>query len=103
MAEPRSTFSESWHRVAHQRPSLRPDVRVRRQNFRGERWFVLENPFTNDFFRLRPAAYEFVARLDPQRTVEEVWHATLEKFPDEAPGQEAITLGSLMPETYATN
>jgi cob(I)alamin adenosyltransferase len=64
MAEAQATFSESWYRVANQRLCLRPSVKVRRQNFRGERWFVLENPFTNEFFRLRPAAYEFLARLE---------------------------------------
>ena len=65
MAANPSTFSESWYRIAKQKISLRPSVRVRRQNFRGERWYVLENPFSNQFFRLRPAAYEFVARSVP--------------------------------------
>ena len=90
MAEAPQTFSESWYRVANQRISLRPAVRVRRQNFRGERWIVLENPFSNQFFRLRPGAYEFVARLRPGRTVEEVWQDCLQRFPDDAPGQEAV-------------
>ncbi len=90
MAEPQATFSESWHRVAGQRLCLGAGVKVRRQDFRGERWFVLENPLTNEFFRLTPAAYAFVARLDPRRTVEEVWQECLEKLPEEAPGQEAV-------------
>ena len=85
-----ATFSESWHRVADQRISLRPGVKVRRQNFRGERWHVLENPFTNQFFRLRPAAYEFVVRLRPEVTVEQAWQQCMERFPDEAPGQGAV-------------
>ncbi len=63
---------------------------VRRQNYRGERWIVLENPFSNQFFRLRPAAYEFVARLRPDCTVQEAWQQCLNRFPDEAPGQEAV-------------
>ncbi|PYK97178.1 MAG: hypothetical protein DME19_17155 [Verrucomicrobia bacterium] len=82
MAAPSSTFSESWHRVANQRLCLRAGVKVRRQNFRGERWFVLENPLTNEFFRLTPAAYAFVARLDPKRSVDEVWRECLEKAVD---------------------
>jgi putative peptide zinc metalloprotease protein len=90
MAENSSTFSESWYRIANQRISLRSSVKVRRQNFRGQRWFVLENPFSNQYFRLRPAAYEFVARLRPDRTVEQVWKECLERFPDDAPGQEAV-------------
>ena len=75
-----STFSESWYRVAAQRIALRAGVVTRRQNYRGERWIVLENPFSNQFFRLRPEAFEFVARLRPDRTVEEVWRECLERF-----------------------
>src|SRR2546423_6954227 len=101
MAEPQATFSESWYRVANQRISLRSGVKIRRQNLRGERWFVLENPFTNEFFRLRPGAYEFVGRLGPERTVEEVWRECLEKSPDDAPGQEAVL--QLLAQLYFAN
>src|SRR3954453_4670866 len=78
------TFSESWYRVANQKICLRPGVRVRRQNFRGERWMVLENPFSNQFFRLRPAAYEFVARLRPDCAVEEALKGCLDQYVDDA-------------------
>lgn len=101
MPEPHSTFSESWHRVAGQRISLRPSVRARRQRFRGERWVVLDDPFNNQFYRLRPEAYEFVARLDPRRTVEEVWRECIERFPGEAPGQEAVI--QLLSQLYHAN
>lgn len=90
MAAPLNTFAENWYRLADQRIYLRQGVTVRRQNFRGQRWIVLENPFRNQFFRLRPEAYEFVGRLRPDRTVEEVWRECLEKAPDAAPGQEAV-------------
>jgi putative peptide zinc metalloprotease protein len=95
------TFSESWYRVANQKICLRPVVKVRRQNFRGERWIVLENPFSNQYFRLRPAAYEFVARLRPDRTVEQVWQQCLERFPDAAPSQEAVI--QLLSQLYFSN
>lgn len=101
MAEVTQTFSESWYRIANQRISLRPGVNVRRQNFRGQRWIVLENPFSNQFFRMRPAAYEFVARLRPDRTVAEVWQECLNRFPNEAPGQEAVI--QLLSQLYFAN
>ncbi len=84
------TFSESWYRIADERVSLRTHVKARRQYFRGEKWFVLYDPFSNQFFRLRPAAYDFVARLTLDRTVEEVWKESLTHNPDEAPGQEDV-------------
>ena len=73
--------------MAAQKICLRLGLTVRRQFFRGERWIVIEDPFTNQFFRLRPPAYEFVARLRPDKTIEDVWRECLDKFPDEAPGK----------------
>ena len=101
MAEAPGTFSESWYRIANRRIYLRPGVVVQRQRYRGERWFVLQNPFSNQFFRLRPAAYEFVGRLRPERTVQEVWQECLTRFPDEAPGQEAVL--QLLSQLYFAN
>jgi putative peptide zinc metalloprotease protein len=90
MPKPGKTFSESWHRVARLKVALRPTVVVKRQFFRGEKWYVLHDPFNNQFFRLRPEAYEFIIRLRPDRTVEEVWEKCLDRYPDEAPGQEDV-------------
>ncbi len=101
MPQPQPTFSESWYRLANQRIYLRPGVEVRRQRYRGERWMVLQNPFSNQFFRLRPAAYEFVARLRPERTVQEVWQECISRFPDDAPGQEAVL--QLLAQLYHAN
>ena len=101
MADGAGTFSESWYRIANQRLSLRADVVVQRQRFRGERWIVLQHPFASRFFRLRPAAYEFVARLSPQKTVQEAWLECVNRYPDEAPGQEAVI--QLLSQLYFAN
>ena len=95
------TFSESWHRVAGLRVSLRPTVKVRKQLFRGETWYVLNDPFNNQFFRLRPEAHDFIVRLRPDRTVEEVWKECLDRHPDEAPGQEDVI--QLLTQLYLSN
>lgn len=101
MAEAPQTFSESWYRIAEQSVSLRPGVKVRRQFFRGELWYVLEDPFNNQFFRLRPNAHEFVIRLRPNRTVQQVWAECLERDPNGAPGQEEIL--RLISQLYFAN
>ena len=67
------TFSESWHRVADLRVSIRQAVPIRKQLFRGDTWYVLQDPFNNQFFRLRPEAHEFIVRLRARRTVRQVW------------------------------
>lgn len=96
-----SQYSESWFRLAGQRVALRPHVRVLRQRFRGERWFVLHDPFTNQFFRLRPAAWDFVARLGLDRTIDAVWNEAVERDPLEAPGQEEAL--RLLAQLYNAN
>lgn len=101
MATAQHTFSESWYRIADKRLSLRPYAEVHRQYFRGEKWFVVHDPFNNQFYRLRPAAYQFVARLRPNRTVQDVWHECIDKFPDTAPGQEEVI--RLLSQLYHAN
>ena len=70
-------FSESWHRIASHRAWLHPSVEVQRQTFRGRPWHVLRDPFSNQFFRLPPAVYQFIARLNPGKTIEQVWRECL--------------------------
>jgi putative peptide zinc metalloprotease protein len=101
MTESSRTFSDVWYRVARQTVTLRPRVEVRRQVFRGEPWHVLYDPFNNQFFRVRPEAYAFIARLRPDRTVEDDWQETLDDDPDGAPGQEDVI--QLLAQLYHAN
>ena len=95
------TFSESWHRVADLRVRLRHAVSIRKQLFRGETWYVLQDPFNNHFFRLRPEAYQFIVRLRADRTVGQVWENCLERNPNGAPGQDDVI--QLLSQLYHAN
>ena len=97
----RAIFSESWHRVAGQKLRLRPSVAIRRLTFRGERWHVAQDGFTNQFFRFREEAYDFVARLDGTRTVDEIWADCVRRRPDTAPGQGEVV--TLLAQLYQAN
>src|SRR4030042_1403923 len=93
MAVERPTFHESWYRVAPLRPRLLSTVQVHRQHFRGQMWYVLENPSNNEFSRISETAWRFIGMLDGRRTVADVWRACNEQFGDAAPTQgEAIQL-----------
>jgi putative peptide zinc metalloprotease protein len=97
----RPTFSESWYRVADLRPRLRPAVQIYRQHFRGQTWHVIQDPASNQFFRLNEEAHRFVALLDGRRTVAEVWKICSELGGDAAPTQgEAI---QLLGQLYTSN
>lgn len=101
MAEQRALFSESWHRVAAQKLRLRPSVTIRKQYFRGDIWHIAQDGFTNQFYRFRPEAYDFIARLDGTKTVEEIWMGCLERNADRAPGQGEIVM--MLAQLYQAN
>ncbi len=101
MADNTNTFSEVWYRVANQSVTLRAQVKIQRQFFRGEKWYVIEDPFNNQFFRIRPAAYDFLARLNSRQTLEETWLECIQSNPDETPGQEEVI--QLLSQLYHAN
>ncbi len=95
------TFDDAWHQVSELKLTLRAGVSVRRQHFRGERWYVVQDPFANQFYRVRPAAYRFLIRLRRDRTVEQVWQERLDADGDEAPGQGEVI--HLLGQLYQAN
>lgn len=101
MASGDKIFHESWYRIADQCIALRPTVITQRQIFRGQKWFIVRDPFSNQYYRLAPESYQFIARLSPNKTVETVWKETLEQFPDTAPSQGDII--ELLAQLYHAN
>lgn len=94
-------FHESWYRIANQRASLRSSVRIHRQMYRGVKWYVLYDPFTNQYYRLQQGAWEFIVRLDNRRTIEDVWYELLRLDPDNAPGQGEVI--DILAQLYQAN
>ncbi len=101
MAVDRPTFHESWYRVGQLCPRLLSSVQVYRQHFRGQMWYVLENPSSNEFSRISSDAYHFIGLLDAKRTVAEVWKICNEKFGDNAPTQPEVI--QLLGQLYCSN
>ena len=82
--------SEQWWRVANLQPSLLPQVRVRRQQLRGERWYVLANDATGVHHRINDAAYHFIGRCDGRYTVQQVWNALVKLHGTEVLSQQEL-------------
>jgi len=101
MVVERPTFHEAWYRVARLRPRLLASVQVYRQHFRGQMWYVLENPANNKFSRMSTDAYHFIAMLDGRRTVADVWHTCSEQLGDRAPTQGEVI--QLLGQLYSSN
>jgi len=97
----RPTFSESWYRVAELSPRLRATVQIHRQFFRGQTWHVLQDPASNQFFRLNEPAYRFVGLMDGRRRVAEIWKITSAELGDSAPTQGEVI--QLLGQLYTSN
>ncbi len=97
----RPTFSETWYRVADLYPRLRSTVQVHRQHFRGRMWHVLQDPSSNQFFRLNEPAYWFVGMLNGKRTIADIWRVCNEQLGDSAPTQGEVI--QLLGQLYTSN
>jgi putative peptide zinc metalloprotease protein len=83
-------LSSSWYRVEKLRPGLRSHASVSRHRYRGESWYVLHDHATGRVFRLRPATYAIVGRMDGTRTVDELWQETARVLGEEVPSQDEL-------------
>jgi len=59
----------------------RPDLHVSRQQYEGQTYFVIKNPASRKYFRLRPEGYFVLQQLDGAKTVEEICEAYSDRFP----------------------
>jgi putative peptide zinc metalloprotease protein len=85
-----SLHSPRWHRVAALRPRLPAQLRVRRQQLRGQTWILLAEAGGTRSVRLNAAAWELAGRFDGTRSVQQLWERTLQH------GDEAITQDELI-------
>jgi putative peptide zinc metalloprotease protein len=85
-----SLFSAEWYRVARLHPRLRAQVKVQRQHWRGERWYVLSDRAGSSQHMINEPAWQFIGRCDGQHDVQTVWDAVLETHGDAAPTQDEV-------------
>ncbi len=90
-------FSDNWYRFADTPVTLRPEIEVSKQVYRGELWYVLFEPISQSFFRLSVPAFRLINSLSLNQTLDQVWHNQLDKMPETVPSQqETIQLLSQM-------
>lgn len=83
-----SLRSASWYRVAGLQPRLRAHVRMHRQRFRGQTWYVLQDRQTGRFHRLSPVAHYIACMMDGRRTVDDIWQLAQQRHPEDPPTQD---------------
>ena len=82
--------SSLWYRVSPLRPQLLTRARLHRHRYRGERWYLLQDPASGRVHRFTPAARLVLAAMDGQRSVEELWRLAQRQLGDDAPTQDEI-------------
>lgn len=85
-----SLFSPQWYRIAGQHPRLRAEVRVQRQCYRDQVWYLLKSSTSGRQYRANENAYQFIGRCDGIHSVQQVWDALLELLGDDAPTQDEV-------------
>jgi len=80
-------FDPAWYRVAGLRPRLRSHVKLHRHHFRGQLWYVLQDPGGGRFHRFTPAAYQLIGLMDGARTMTAIWETGCDRLGDDAPTQ----------------
>ncbi len=82
--------SAAWYRVAGLQPRLRSHTRIHRHQYRGERWYVIEDRISRRTHRFDATAYLILGLMDGHRTLQKIWDAAVEKLGDAAPTQDQV-------------
>ncbi len=86
----KSFYSPSWYRVANIKPRLRSHARILRQHFRGQLWYVLQDPASGRFHRFTPAAYLLISLMNGTRTVRQIWELACNRIGDDVLTQDEM-------------
>src|SRR5438067_155896 len=87
---PAPLLSNAWYRVADRRPKLRSHARLHRHRYRGEVWYLLQDPASSRVHRFTPAARLVIALMDGQRSVAELWQLANKHLGENAPTQDEM-------------
>lgn len=83
-------MSNSWYRVAALQPRLRTHARLHRMRYRGERWYLLQDPVSGRVHRFSPAARYLIAAMNGERTVQQLWEMCNRQLGEDAPTQDDV-------------
>ena len=82
--------SSLWYRVAPLRPRLLARARLHRHIYRGERWYLLQDPASGRVHRFSVASRVVIAAMNGQRSVHDIWQLAQNQLGEDAPTQDEI-------------
>ena len=90
MSAEQPLHSSLWYRIAELRPRLLARARLHRHRYRGEVWYLLQDPASGRVHRFSPAARLLIAAMDGHRNVDEVWRLAQHELGEDAPTQDDV-------------
>ena len=88
-------FSPHWYRVKSLRPELRSHTNIHRHSYRGKIWYLIQDKVSGRHHRFTIGAYQLIALMDGEMTVQQLWDKVIDELGDDAPTQgEVINLVS---------
>jgi len=83
-------LSASWYRVSGLKPRMRMHARMQRHRYRGQVWFVLQDPASGRAHRFTPAARLIMNGMDGSRSVGDLWEIANRRLGDASPTQDEL-------------
>jgi putative peptide zinc metalloprotease protein len=83
-------LSASWYRVSELKPRMRTHARMQRHRYRGQVWFVLQDPASGRAHRFTPAARLIMNGMDGERSVGALWEMANKRLGESAPSQDEL-------------
>src|SRR5215475_5491245 len=83
-------LSSWWYRVATRKPKLRSHARLYRHLYRGEVWYLLQDPASARVHRFTPAARLVISLMDGTHTVAQLWEIAGRRLGENAPTQDEM-------------
>ena len=87
---PAPLLSSLWYRVADLKPKLRSHARLHRHRYRGQLWYLLQDPASGRVNRFTPAARLVIALMDGRRSVAALWEIANRRLGENAPTQDEM-------------
>ncbi|MCW5631779.1 MAG: hypothetical protein KIT17_00430 [Rubrivivax sp.] len=82
--------SGQWYRIATLRPQLLSRARLHRHRYRGELWYLLQDPASGRVLRFTAAARTILSAMDGRRSVDDLWRLAQRRLGDAAPTQDEV-------------
>src|SRR4029078_7870817 len=83
-------LSTWWYRVAARKPKLRSHAGLYRHRYRGEVWYLLQDPASTRVHRFSPSARLIIALMDGKRSIAELWEIANKHLGEDAPTQDEV-------------